>query len=79
MKRRKRWAIGIVLLVAVALLMLPAIVLAGRDSSSTPTRSDNAKTGRTTPSAESLRVERRESFRRTGCSKRGELRTELGV
>ena len=79
MKRRKRWAIGIVLLVEVALLTLPAIVLAGRGSSSTPARSDNTNAGRTTPSAESVRVERRESFRRAGCSKRGEQRTELGV
>ena len=79
MKRRKRLALGIVLLVALALLALPAIVLAGHGSSNAPARSDNAKAGRATPSAESVRVERRESFRHTGCSKRAERRTELGV
>jgi hypothetical protein len=78
MKRRKRWALGIVLLIAVALLALPAIVLAGRGSS-TPARSDIANAGHATLSAEIVRVERRESSRHTGCSKGAEQRDERGV
>jgi hypothetical protein len=70
MTRVKRWALGVVLLVAVALLALPAVVFAGRGSSA-PARSDNAKVGEAR-AEETVRVERRESFRHTGCSKRTE-------
>ena len=71
MTKAKRWALGVVLLVAVALLALPAVVLADRGSS-TPVRSDNAKVGETPAAVEAVRVERRECFRHTGCSKRTE-------
>jgi hypothetical protein len=66
---RKKLMLGAVLLVAIALLAVPAIVLAGGGSSQRATP-DNAKPARTSPVAEQLRVERRESFRHTGCSKR---------
>ena len=65
MSRRKRWLLGAVLLVAMVLLAVPAIVLAGSDTSS-----DKTKAGRASPAVEQLRAERRESFRHTGCSKR---------
>jgi hypothetical protein len=65
MSRRKRWLLGAMLLGAMVLLVAPAIVLAGSDTSS-----DQAKAGRASPAAEQLRAERRESFRHTGCSKR---------
>jgi hypothetical protein len=60
--------LGAVLLVAMTLLAVPAIVLAGGGSSKAESP-DNAKAARTSPTAEQLRVERRESFRHTGCSK----------
>jgi hypothetical protein len=66
---RKRLMVGAVLLVAMTLLAVPAIVLAG-GGSSTPATPDNAKAARTSTLAEQLRAERRESFRHTGCSKR---------
>lgn len=61
--------LGAVLLVAIALLAVPSIVLAGEGSSQRATP-DNAKAAHTSPVAEQLRVDRRESFRHTGCSKR---------
>jgi hypothetical protein len=66
---RKRLMLGAALLVAMALLAVPAIVLAGGGSSK-PETPDNAKAARTSSVAEQLRAERRESFRHTGCSKR---------
>lgn len=74
MSRRKRWLLGVVLLVAIVLLTVPAIVLAGSDTSS-----DRAKAGRASPAAEQLRAERRESFRNTGCSKDKERFTTSDV
>ena len=71
MKKSRNWAFGVVLFIAVALLVLPAIVLAGRDSS-TPVRFDNTKAGATSPSAEDVRANRRDSFRHKGCSKRAD-------
>lgn len=68
---RRGLMLGAVLLVAMALLVVPAIVLAGSDSA-TPARSDIAKAARTSRAAEQLRAERRESFRHIGCSKRTE-------
>jgi hypothetical protein len=78
MQRRKRWVLGFVLLVAAALLALPAIVLAGRGSSA-PAHSDDAKAVHVTPVAENVRVDRRESFRREKCSKPAHQRAELGM
>jgi hypothetical protein len=78
MRERKRWMLGAVLLVAMALLLLPAIVLAGQDSSQ-PARSDQAKAGSASVRAEKLRLERRESFRHTGCSKRAHGFTDSSV
>ena len=78
MGTRKRWMFGAVLLVAIALLVVPAIVLAGSDST-TGARSDQAKAGRTSPAAEQLRSERRGSFRHDGCSKRMERFTDSSV
>jgi hypothetical protein len=78
MKTRKSWALGAVLLIAVVLLALPAIVLAGRGSG-TPARSDNAKAAPATASAEGVRLERRESFRRVGCSAQKGRHAEPGV
>ena len=69
---RTRLMLGAVLLAAIALLAVPVIVLA--DGSSNKSESpDNARAARTSPAAEQLRVERRESFRHTGCSKRTRL------
>ena len=65
---RKRLMLGAVLLVAMTLLAVPAIVLAGGGSSK-PETPGNAKAARTSTLAEQLRAERRESFRHTGCSK----------
>jgi hypothetical protein len=65
---RKRLMLGAVLLVAIALLAVPAIVLAGGGSSESGSP-DNAKAARTPPVAEQLRAERRDSFRHTGCSR----------
>jgi hypothetical protein len=78
MKRRNGWALGIVLLVAVALLAVPAIVLAGRGSAA-PEGSDTSRTQRATLSAESIRVDRRVSFRRTQCSDKKHLSNDPGV
>jgi hypothetical protein len=69
---RKRLLLGAVLLVAMALLAVPAIVLAG-GGSSTSESPDNPGAARTSPVAEQLRVERRESFRHAECSKRTRL------
>jgi uncharacterized membrane protein len=73
---RKRLMLGAVLLVAMTLLAVPAIVLAGGGSSKSETP-DNAKAARTSPAAEQLRAERRESFRHTGCSKRAERKGDV--
>jgi hypothetical protein len=78
MRTRKRWLLGAVLLVAVALLIVPAFVLAGQ-SSSTPVRSDEAKAGGVSPAVEQLRAERRDSFRRDGCKKGHERITASSV
>ena len=76
MKKSRNWALGVVLFIAVALLVLPAIVLAGRGSS-TPVRFDNLKAGKAAPAAEQLRADRRESFQHKGCSKRTERAADL--
>jgi hypothetical protein len=68
MKKPRNWAPGVVLLIAVALLVLPAIVLAGQ-SSSTPVRIEKTKAG-SARSADNVRADRRESSRHRGCSKR---------
>lgn len=44
MRERKRWGLGVVLLVAAAVLIVPAVVAAGPDSSAT-VRFGNADAG----------------------------------
>ena len=78
MSERKRWMLGAVLLVAMVLLLVPAIVLASGDSSA-PVRSDDAKAGSTSPAVEDIRADRRDSFRHDGCSKRMERFTDSSV
>jgi hypothetical protein len=68
MKKPRSWALGVVFLIAVALLVLPAFVLTGQ-SSSTPVRIEKTK-AESARSAENVRADRRESFRHRGCSKR---------
>jgi hypothetical protein len=64
MKRRMRVALAVTFLVAVTAFAVSAMALTGRDASATrPTVRSPAA------SADQIRVERRESFRRTGCSK----------
>jgi hypothetical protein len=68
MSKHMRWALGIVVLVAVAAVTASAMAFAGRGAGAH--RPDNSKAR--TPSAsvdEALRLERRDSFRNTGCSK----------
>ena len=70
MRKSRSWALGVALVIAVALLVVPAIVLAGRDSSTT-VRVDPKGAG-ASPAAEDVRADRRDSFRHRGCAKRPE-------
>jgi hypothetical protein len=64
MKRRMRVALAVAFLVAVTVFAVSAMALSGRDANATrPTVRSPAA------SADQIRAERRESFRRTGCSK----------
>jgi FlaG/FlaF family flagellin (archaellin) len=67
MKRRLRFAFAIALVVAVTVVAASAIAFAGHDSKATP--QSGASKARTPAAAEQIRVERRDSFLRTGCSK----------
>jgi hypothetical protein len=71
MRNSRSWALGVALFIVIALLVVPAIVLAGRDSSAT-VRVDNPKGASAPPAAEQVRADRRDSFRHGGCSKRPE-------
>ena len=71
MTRSKWWILGAGLLVAVVLVALPAMVLAG-PSSSPGARSGDPKADSPSTPTEQIRVDRRESFRHDGCSKRRE-------
>jgi hypothetical protein len=64
MKRRMRVALTIASLVAVTVITVSAMAFTGRDASGTP-----VKVRSPAASADQIRAERRESFRRTGCSK----------
>ena len=64
MKRRMRVALAVAFLVAVTAVAVSAMAFTGRDASATP-----VKVRSPAASADQIRAERRESFRRTGCSK----------
>jgi hypothetical protein len=69
MKRRLRFALTVAFLVAIAVVALSAMALTGHDASAVrPAASPKARTPDAI--AEQLRVDRRDSFSRTGCSKR---------
>ena len=64
MKRRMHVALAVAFLVTVTVFAVSAMALTGRDASAT-----QPKVRSPAASAEQIRAERRESFRRTGCSK----------
>jgi hypothetical protein len=67
-KRRLRSALAIAFLVAIVAVAVSAVAFTGRDASATrPSGSPKARSP--AASAEQIRVDRRDSFRRTGCSK----------
>ena len=67
MKIRLPFAIAIALIVTVTVVAASAIAFAGRDATAPP--QSGAAKARTPTAAEQIRAERRDSFRRTGCSK----------
>jgi hypothetical protein len=69
MKRRLRFAFAIGLVVAIMAVAVSAVAFRGHDASATrPSGSPKARTPAAL--AEQIRVDRRDSLRRTGCSKR---------
>jgi hypothetical protein len=69
MKRRLRFAFAVAFLVAITAVAVSAVAFTGHDASATrPSGSPKARTPAAL--AEQIRVERSDSFRRTGCSKR---------
>ena len=69
MTRRMRFALVIAFLVAVTAGALSAMAFTGRDASAVrPSASPKARAPASL--AEQVRVDRRDSFSRTGCSKR---------
>jgi hypothetical protein len=60
------WAFTIALLVAAAMFAASAMAFAERDSTATA-RADNLKRSAASATAEALRIDRRDSFRNTGC------------
>jgi hypothetical protein len=64
MSRRIRVALAVAFVVAVTAVAASAMAFTGRDASATP-----VKVRGPAASADQIRAERRESFRRTGCSK----------
>jgi hypothetical protein len=64
MKRRMRVALAVAFLVAVTAFAVSAMAFTGRDASPT-----QPKVRSPAASADQVRAERRESFRRTKCSK----------
>jgi hypothetical protein len=70
------WAFTIALLVAVA-VFASAMAFAGRDSTAIA-RADNVKARSAAPAtAEALRIDRRDSFRNTGCRHHSEAFASL--
>ena len=68
MKRHLRIALTGAFLVAVAVVAVSALAFTGRDASAVkPSASQKA---RTAALAEQIRVDRRDSYSRTGCSQR---------
>ena len=69
MTRRLRFALTAALLVSVTAVALSAIAFTGRDASAVrPSASPKARAP--AAQAEQVRVDRRDSYSRTGCSKR---------
>jgi hypothetical protein len=64
MKRSLRSLLAVAFLVAITAVAVSAMALTGNDASATP-----VKVRSPAASADQIRAERRESFRRTGCSK----------
>jgi hypothetical protein len=68
LKRRLRFALAVAFLMAITTVAVSAIAFTGHDASATrPSGSPKARSP--AASAEQIRVDRRDSFRRTGCSK----------
>jgi len=63
MKTRMRVALAVAFLVAVTAVAVSAMAFTGRDASATPVKVRSPAAS----SADQIRAERRESFRRTGC------------
>jgi hypothetical protein len=70
------WAFTIALLVAVAVFAASAMAVAGRDSTAIA-RADVKARSAASATAEALRVDRRDSFRNTGCRHHGEAFASL--
>jgi hypothetical protein len=71
------WAFTIALLVAIAVFAASAMAFAERDSTAIA-RADNVKArSAASATAEALRIERRDSFRNTGCRHHGEAFASL--
>jgi uncharacterized membrane protein len=77
MKRRLRFAFAIALVVVVTVVAASAIALAGHEAKATS--QSGASKARTPAAAEQIRAERRDSFRRTGCSNHWRHRVAPGV
>ena len=71
MKRGLRSVLVVALLVALSVVAVSAMAFTGRDASTVrPSGSPVQKARTPTALAEQLRVDRRDSYSRTGCSKR---------
>jgi hypothetical protein len=69
MKRRLRAALAVAFLVAITAVAVSAMAFTGHDATATrPSGSPKARNPAAL--AEQIRVDRRDSFRHTGCSKR---------
>ena len=70
------WVFTTVLLVVVAAFVASAMAFAARDS--TGARADSVKVrSATSATAEALRIDRRDSFRKTGCRHHGDAFASL--
>jgi hypothetical protein len=69
MKRHLRSALAVALVVAITAVAVSAMAFTGRDASAT-SRSGSPKARTPGALAEQVRVDRRDSFRHTGCSKK---------
>ena len=72
MKRSRNWALGVVLVIAVALLVLPAIVLAGRDFEHTECVSTTRRPVPHRLQPKTFAPIDAPRFRHKGCSKRAD-------